>query len=132
MQMPNKQQQQQQQQQQQREVNRGTPRKLALGRRHEEEMEDEEGFELHRCRVTSSSPLVSAHASHTCALCTDDNLPAPSLNGSAVDLEGGGGTGQAPGGVCAASAVTMLECGHRFHNCCIRGWTIIGKKDTCE
>ena len=125
MQLPHKQQ-QQQQQQQQREVNRGTPRKLALGRRHEEEMEDEEGFELHRCRVTSSSPLVSAHASHTCALCTDDNLPAPSLNGSAADLEGGGGTGG------QASAVTTLECGHRFHNSCIRGWTIIGKKDTCE
>lgn len=24
-----------------------------------------------------------------------------------------------------------LNCGHRYHDFCIRGWTIIGKKDTC-
>eukprot|EP00127_Corallochytrium_limacisporum_P000450 Clim_evm6s13 gene=Clim_evmTU6s13 len=24
-----------------------------------------------------------------------------------------------------------LECGHRFHEFCIRGWTVVGKKETC-
>eukprot|EP00003_Mantamonas_plastica_P032869 TRINITY_DN9142_c1_g1_i5.p1 TRINITY_DN9142_c1_g1~~TRINITY_DN9142_c1_g1_i5.p1 ORF type:complete len:135 (+),score=19.31 TRINITY_DN9142_c1_g1_i5:43-447(+) len=27
--------------------------------------------------------------------------------------------------------VISLNCGHRFHEFCIRGWTIVGKKDTC-
>jgi len=28
-------------------------------------------------------------------------------------------------------AEVQLDCKHRFHEWCIRGWTIIGKKDTC-
>jgi RING finger protein 121 len=28
--------------------------------------------------------------------------------------------------------VFTLNCGHRFHESCIRGWTIVGKKDTCS
>lgn len=27
--------------------------------------------------------------------------------------------------------IVTLECGHRYHEHCIRGWTLIGKKDTC-
>ncbi|KAG8460908.1 hypothetical protein KFE25_010659 [Diacronema lutheri] len=27
--------------------------------------------------------------------------------------------------------IVTLECGHRYHEQCIRGWTLIGKKDTC-
>jgi RING finger protein 121 len=29
------------------------------------------------------------------------------------------------------SAKTVLECSHSFHPICIRGWTVIGKKDMC-
>lgn len=27
--------------------------------------------------------------------------------------------------------VCLPGCGHKFHDLCIRGWTIVGKKDTC-
>jgi len=27
--------------------------------------------------------------------------------------------------------VTTLDCTHRFHESCVRGWCIIGKKQTC-
>ncbi|KAJ1625929.1 hypothetical protein T492DRAFT_1036177 [Pavlovales sp. CCMP2436] len=27
--------------------------------------------------------------------------------------------------------IVTLQCGHRYHESCIRGWTLIGKKDTC-
>ena len=27
--------------------------------------------------------------------------------------------------------VRLPGCGHQFHDLCIRGWTIVGKKDTC-
>jgi len=27
--------------------------------------------------------------------------------------------------------IVALECGHRYHLQCIRGWTLVGKKDTC-
>jgi RING finger protein 121 len=29
------------------------------------------------------------------------------------------------------SSKTVLECSHSFHPICIRGWTVIGKKDMC-
>lgn len=31
----------------------------------------------------------------------------------------------------SAERTVSLSCGHAFHDFCIRGWTIIGKKDTC-
>jgi len=38
-------------------------------------------------------------------------------------------------GICGdhleSNAVVELNCKHSFHEWCIRGWTIIGKKDTC-
>ena len=30
-----------------------------------------------------------------------------------------------------AERTVTLSCGHAFHDFCIRGWTIVGKKDTC-
>eukprot|EP00286_Rhodomonas_abbreviata_P003777 CAMPEP_0181345824 /NCGR_PEP_ID=MMETSP1101-20121128/32972_1 /TAXON_ID=46948 /ORGANISM="Rhodomonas abbreviata, Strain Caron Lab Isolate" /LENGTH=153 /DNA_ID=CAMNT_0023457839 /DNA_START=38 /DNA_END=499 /DNA_ORIENTATION=+ len=30
-----------------------------------------------------------------------------------------------------AERTVSLSCGHSFHDFCIRGWTIVGKKDTC-
>jgi len=30
-----------------------------------------------------------------------------------------------------SSAAVELNCKHQFHDWCIRGWTILGKKDTC-
>ena len=27
--------------------------------------------------------------------------------------------------------IIKLGCGHSYHELCIRGWTLIGKKDTC-
>ncbi|GBG34244.1 RING finger protein 121 [Hondaea fermentalgiana] len=31
----------------------------------------------------------------------------------------------------AKRSVFKLECGHEFHEHCLRGWAIVGKKDTC-
>ena len=31
----------------------------------------------------------------------------------------------------AAEATFSTPCGHHFHSYCLRGWTIIGKRDTC-
>jgi RING finger protein 121 len=28
-------------------------------------------------------------------------------------------------------ATVALDCKHCFHDLCIRGWTMVGKKDTC-
>ena len=33
-------------------------------------------------------------------------------------------------GFCVCAQIT-LNCRHRYHEFCIRGWIIVGKKDTC-
>lgn len=33
--------------------------------------------------------------------------------------------------VAASREKFSLNCGHVFHELCIRGWTIVGKKETC-
>lgn len=47
----------------------------------------------------------------------------------------GGGAGAAVAGPAGAAAgrpgSVQLSCKHLFHEECIRGWTIVGKKDTC-
>jgi len=35
------------------------------------------------------------------------------------------------GSTVTAERTVSLSCGHSFHDFCIRGWTIVGKKDTC-
>ena len=30
-----------------------------------------------------------------------------------------------------AERTVSLGCGHSFHDFCVRGWTIVGKKETC-
>lgn len=52
-------------------------------------------------------------ASGTCAIC-DTQLP----KGKSDPLSGD-------------EKIFTLNCGHKFHESCIRGWVIVGKKDTC-
>ena len=33
--------------------------------------------------------------------------------------------------VTSTEEIVELNCGHKYHNFCIRGWILIGKKDTC-
>lgn len=35
------------------------------------------------------------------------------------------------GGESHANPVIELGCKHKYHEFCIKGWTIVGKKDTC-
>jgi hypothetical protein len=73
-----------------------------------------------------------------CCIC---DLP---LTGARDSGSSGGGLSQLPlagdGALdhsLASALVTVdersytLNCGHTFHSFCIRGWTMVGKKDTC-
>jgi len=53
---------------------------------------------------------------------TGKNLPA-----KAIPINGCGICGEQ----YDTTAIAELNCKHSFHEWCIRGWTIIGKKDTC-
>lgn len=58
----------------------------------------------------------------TCAICdTMLDLPAPKIEDRGKSLL------YTVGGAKAFK----LNCGHFYHEFCLRGWTIIGKKDTC-
>mmetsp|Transcript_7795 Transcript_7795/g.10387 ORF Transcript_7795/g.10387 Transcript_7795/m.10387 type:complete len:340 (+) Transcript_7795:126-1145(+) len=62
-----------------------------------------------------------------CALCGED---LPSVDG----MEDGGGykeTASKNTPPRSHEKMFKLDCGHCFHESCIRGWTIVGKKDTC-
>ncbi|KAK9833314.1 hypothetical protein WJX81_005662 [Elliptochloris bilobata] len=43
----------------------------------------------------------------------------------------GAGNGSAAREALGGDATVQLSCKHCFHDQCIRGWTIVGKKDTC-
>lgn len=47
------------------------------------------------------------------------------------ELEDAVGAGEATSSVGTGRATVQLSCKHLFHSDCIRGWTIIGKKDIC-
>ncbi|KAJ3391074.1 hypothetical protein HDU80_011125 [Chytriomyces hyalinus] len=71
---------------------------------------------------------------NVCAICGDStqqqqqqsNRRAVDKPGFFASLSGAGGVGGS-----AATNVVKMNCGHPFHEECIRGWTIIGKKDCC-
>ncbi|MEW5303753.1 MAG: hypothetical protein WDW36_006413 [Sanguina aurantia] len=66
-------------------------------------------------------------------------LPAWSSGGVVVMTRWSGkppASGGAPPGRAGQAAevgerVVQLQCNHSFHDLCIRGWTVVGKKDTC-
>jgi len=55
-----------------------------------------------------------------CALCGDELRPLLDLMGKSDEEK-----------EAAEKSVFKLPCGHEFHEQCLRGWTIVGKKDTC-
>ncbi|KAJ3047679.1 hypothetical protein HK097_011302 [Rhizophlyctis rosea] len=63
--------------------------------------------------------------SNQCAICGE----VTDTSGGAESRQIGIGTGTTPKGTVVK--VHRLTCGHAFHEQCIRGWTIIGKKDVC-
>eukprot|EP00887_Chlorella_sp_A99_P007802 scaffold20.g7802.t1 len=58
-----------------------------------------------------------------CGICGGELPDGPVLGGGGASGGGGGGS--------EAPLVVQLSCKHLFHDDCIRGWTIVGKKDTC-
>mmetsp|Transcript_2361 Transcript_2361/g.4535 ORF Transcript_2361/g.4535 Transcript_2361/m.4535 type:complete len:339 (-) Transcript_2361:990-2006(-) len=54
-----------------------------------------------------------------CALCGDELRPMLDIMSGTVEEEK------------AAASVIKLGCSHEFHATCIRGWCIVGKKQTC-
>ena len=71
-----------------------------------------------------------------CSIC-NLALPGEGGGGSAVclpaaraaNMHPNGHTGPAPGEY--DRVVTLPGCKHQFHEFCLRGWVIVGKKDTC-
>eukprot|EP00474_Spongospora_subterranea_P002148 CRZ02606.1 hypothetical protein [Spongospora subterranea] len=56
-----------------------------------------------------------------------DHIPSRSLSARICalcdqELDIGGGDN---------ADIRILNCGHRYHDLCIRGWAMVGKKDTC-
>jgi RING finger protein 121/175 len=72
-----------------------------------------------------------------CALCGNELRNALSSDPTQASLPEGAtsavcapfGDKTADGGFAASEATVQLSCKHLFHSDCIRGWTIIGKKE---
>jgi RING finger protein 121 len=69
-----------------------------------------------------------------CAICDCDLVPGASdsslanrFNDTYVDANSKSAKAKA----ATAEKVFKLDCGHRFHDFCIRGWCLVGKKETC-
>ena len=58
-----------------------------------------------------------------CALCNNSLRKIDGLS----EMIGGG----SEEGVRIDEKIYELKCGHKYHEACIRGWAIIGKKDSC-
>ncbi|KAJ3126869.1 hypothetical protein HK100_010044 [Physocladia obscura] len=80
--------------------------------------------------------------SNVCAICGESTLNARIMviGGGGIDPEkrrrfslmlGFGGKTVTAAGSSSKEDVVRMNCGHPFHEDCIRGWTIIGKKDCC-
>lgn len=93
---------------------------------------------LERSRGAGGAPAGA------CAVCRED-LPAAGAAARALDPEdaaaadpAGPETGARAAAAAALRALGFLRedaaelpCGHRFHELCLRGWLVVGKKDTC-
>lgn len=58
---------------------------------------------------------------NACAICA---LPL-------INIDRGGETGNAAAGSADDGNIVTLHCKHRYHEMCLRGWTIVGKKAVC-
>jgi len=56
--------------------------------------------------------------SNVCAICDQELIPSfrPTPEGHTAPIP---------------EKIEALQCGHQFHDWCLRGWTMIGKRDTC-
>lgn len=63
-----------------------------------------------------------------CAIC-DDELPSLGMPSDADNSDGGGG--ELPSFCDTGNDVVVIGCHHAFHKFCIRGWAMVGKRDTC-
>ncbi|KAJ2269120.1 hypothetical protein EV176_004716 [Coemansia sp. RSA 451] len=78
----------------------------------------------------SSNGLPTKHLPHTvCCICGDG------LGYGSTGTDTGGGLLHADAApkqsTGTAEPTHNLDCGHEFHATCIRGWCVVGKKDTC-
>eukprot|EP00004_Rigifila_ramosa_P015014 TRINITY_DN3461_c0_g1_i1.p1 TRINITY_DN3461_c0_g1~~TRINITY_DN3461_c0_g1_i1.p1 ORF type:complete len:318 (+),score=44.11 TRINITY_DN3461_c0_g1_i1:28-981(+) len=60
-----------------------------------------------------------------CSLC--DGVLADAV----IRHESSPGLSAASAGAAGQEATRQLNCGHNFHDFCVRGWVIVGKKDSC-
>ena len=73
--------------------------------------------------ITTKDGLPSrVLTSNDCVLCFDKLAPASNRPVTAFNPDAK---------VAAFEPTVTLSCKHVFHESCIRGWTLIGKKDTC-
>ncbi|CAL5224408.1 g7090 [Coccomyxa viridis] len=74
-----------------------------------------------------------AVSTRACGICSGELRDFGSVVSASEEVRAGqnglGSAGQAK--LWGAESTVQLECKHCFHDQCIRGWTIVGKKDTC-
>ncbi|KAJ2783312.1 hypothetical protein H4R18_001758 [Coemansia javaensis] len=72
--------------------------------------------------------LCSDRMAATLGFAAGGRLPTRQLPPGACGVCGGALLGEGPG---PGEPVHELACGHGFHACCVRGWCVVGKRDTC-
>lgn len=89
--------------------------------------------------MASRMALAPRHGDHRreppdslCCLC-GGALLQPDRGMAREDAAGAGGDDDDDTAflLAAEERTVTLQCGHRYHEHCVRGWIIIGKKDTC-
>ena len=83
---------------------------------------------------TRRKMAVSVNSCGVCDGAIHDALTAPAAQlGTAQEVQNGDEDEDSPTQIWGGgdSQDVQLPCNHLFHGRCIRGWTIVGKKDVC-
>ena len=69
-----------------------------------------------------------AVSTRACGICSGELRDFGTVVSASEEAQQGGQGRAGPGRAWGAESTVQLECKHCFHDQCIRGWTIVGKK----